>query len=432
MPKNTDKKKHIQRVGIYETLEPNHIPTLNALIKSYSLIPNTKIFAFISQRILNKIEGLGLENLATLIVQREDQSNKDFLAQITHFIDSSPPNPSSPSNQTNLLSALERLHICSTQEKFKDFAEFNPKTLKELVLHIHNTDIWFKTKPKYHIDTLLYDLRNDQSNRKKINIIGRFLKNITLRNYYISKILKNYSRNYNLKLVVQNSNIAKSIPIPKEVLIFPFACYEPKEANTQGKDPQNPQNPKNGKKITIGICGMISQERRDYIGLFNALSKAGKRNIENLEFKLLGYINPREENTLLPRIKHLTSENFNITLCPQNHTCMDYQQNLKSCDILLNLVKIKKSAHSKYSYTKESGAVGDMISSGKPGLIPENYFIEKEFHDSTIKFSDLKDLISILNKLEDQPDILKSLEDEALKASLNFTPTKLSKILKFS
>jgi hypothetical protein len=403
---NTFNNSKPLNIGILENLEPNHVQTLNALVKSYATLKNVNIVVFVSQKTLSQIKGLGLEHLAKFKTQKETISNQEFLKEIENFSKTSP---------------FYRFHICSTKDYYKDYSNFKPNT-NEIVLHIHNTDVWFENNLKDHTTTLLYDLKNDESRRKKINIIGKFFKNLLIRSYYTKKILIEYSKNYKLLFIVQNKNIAKNVVGNREnTIIFPFSCFED---NSKTKD-----YCPNGKNLTIGICGMVSQERRNYLDLFEELKKSRDKEISQLEFLLLGYINPREKESFLKEISTLQNLGIKVYHVSKNNTCLDYQRNMENCDILLNLVKLKKGARSIYSKTKESGMIGDMISSAKPGLVPKGYYIEAPFKASTLEFDNMENLLTILKDLLVNPTKLVALKEKAYEVSNMFTPIKLCKTL---
>jgi len=402
----------MQTIGILEYIETNHVQTVNALIKSYCTLPDTKIIVFASQEVNKELEHFSVNKLCERVVQTQSETKAQFLKRVSDLTTSRP---------------LKRLHICSTTEEYNNLSSFKPKS-NEIALHIHNTEEWFDNSPKYHLDTLVHDLKYDQSQRKKSRIIARFLYNITAKRAQIHKCLLNWRKNSEVKLFVQNSNIAKTLEAkhPKlegNIVIFPFSCYEP---NTNHQYENNTSVTNANTKLKIGICGTITQERRDYLGFFNILENS---DIKDFEFLLLGTFNPREEKRFLTRIQELQSKGIKVLPVAGTKNAKSYEQAMSNCDLLLNLVKLQKSAHSIYGKTKESGMIGDMIRSANPGLIPEGYFTEDEFKLSTVKYKSLEELISILQTLKDNPPKLEILKRQALLASQAYLPTKLCRKL---
>lgn len=385
------------KIGIIEICEPTHYSAVNGLMKSYAYDRNNLVYVFTIEKIANALKENSLPDNTKLIIFSEKDDLRVFLKSIETY-------------------QFDKFHLCTVSKYYTEFLQFTPKC-KELYFHIHNVEAWFNDQISHRFGLLMYNLQNSPVKVSFVRTIGRFFKEISYKRYRKQILTKVYS--YNHHFIVYSSGVkqflAKFVPMEK-ISVFPFAIYE-----------NMPDNSVNNTQLRICVPGIVSNDRRDYDSLFRILML----NIEKLKGKLtvdlLGFI-PKEQLHLVDTIKALQSNGINMLYYLEFVFGEKYDRPLSQADIILGNLRVEKNTAQKYGQTKESGTVYNMVRGAKPGLLPQDYPLDEEFHSSSILFNDYEHLGEIIVKLVDEPIRIQHLKELAKVNSEQFSPESLSKL----
>jgi hypothetical protein len=103
----------------------------------------------------------------------------------------------------------------------------------------------------------------------------------------------------------------------------------------------------------------------------------------------------------------------------------EFDAAIASCDLLLNNQFISKNNTEVYGQTKESGMIFNMLRAAKPGLLPRQYNVSLEFHDSSIFFDDYENLMEVIEMLLADRQRLDNLKESAKRLSDRYLPDNL-------
>jgi hypothetical protein len=187
-------------------------------------------------------------------------------------------------------------------------------------------------------------------------------------------------------------------------------------------------NSVNNSTLRICVPGIVSNGRRDYDSLFRILFDNAEQLKGKLTVDLLGFI-PKEEQHLLEPIKALQEKGINMLYYLEFVFGEKYDRPLSQADIVLGNLRVEKNSAQKYGQTKESGTVYNMVRGAKPGLLPENYPLDEEFHASSLLFEDYDQLGKMIVQLVDDKQQIQRLKDQALLNSEQFAPGPLYQLL---
>lgn len=163
--------------------------------------------------------------------------------------------------------------------------------------------------------------------------------------------------------------------------------------------------------FTVVIPGGVSQKRRDYRHVLNAIQKSEAA--KNIEFVFLGKATGEE----LENIKKLADE-FKIRYFTERVPQKDFEFWMKKANVLWCPIQQKTEFFSQeeiYGKTKMTGNIGDAIKFGKIAVFPENYssnldFIVSEKENIIQQFNDLKDFKYDFQKDYNKKSVLGNLE----------------------
>jgi hypothetical protein len=388
----------VKKIGILEITQPTHYSVVNGLVKTYACNYNNMVYIFTIEKIATALKENGLPENVELIIYSGKNSLGTFLKKIES-------------------QRFERFHLCTVSKVYSHFARFNPQC-KELYFHVHNVEEWYEDHISKRFALMMHDLKDSNVKVSPVRAVYRFVKGTFLKRYRQKILRKVYS--YNHHYIVHSYSVkrflAKFVPAQK-ITVFPFAIYEHMTDNSS-----------NNTKLRICVPGIVSNIRRDYDSLFNALLL----NVENLKGKiivdLLGYI-PEEELHHLETIKTLQNQGIDMVYYLEFVFGKKYDRPLSQADIILGNLRVEKNSSQKYGQTKESGTVYNMVRGAKPGLLPENYPFDEEFRSSSILFKDYNHLAKIILQLANDPAKIASLKQQAKINSEQFSPTSLYGLL---
>jgi hypothetical protein len=384
------------KIAILEICTPTHYTLTNALIKTYSTDPNNTIVVYTLDNIAKILVDGGISAQTSIVIfdKTSDKTNTtDFFKNIEK-------------------TAYDRLHICTIEDYFEDFVTFKPNA-KDLFFHIHDIDLWFDLGFKSRFQNLLFDLKN---NTGKIRSIARFGKDVLIRQPLKQKILRGLLGNNPYYIVMSNAlknNLSQHVS-PEKIVIFPTLINE-------GITPKLTQN--NG-KVRIGIPGIITDERRDYSGLFKILNTILPQIKDKLIVDLLGRVDKKELH-LADKIKDLQAKGLDITYSLDFIDAITFDEMLDKADILLNNQTMNVSHTGQYGATKESGMIFNIVRGSKPAIFPKAYVVDDEFENVMMYYDSETALIDILLGLANHTIDIEQYKTNAIELGKSYTPENL-------
>lgn len=385
------------RIGIIEVSEPNHYSAVNALLKTYTSNQDNQVTVYTLPSIQLALKENGIPQNASIVTLEHKNALSKLLKDIEkiHF---------------------DRIHICTIFDNFIEFAHFKPQ-VDEVYLHIHQCEEWYNDNYQRAITNLILNLKNKDQNRKYYRIIARSVVDFSYYRLLRKKILSDYDSDYKLKLIVHSKGQKETLrrySCQSEIIIFPFALYE-------GMDDLSSSN----QLLRVCVPGVISQAKRDYLSLFRALQENADRLCDRIYLHLLGYITDREKEEMESAISELASSGYKIYYHKTFVYGKEFDDALENCDLLLNNQFISKNNTEVYGQTKESGMIFNMLRAAKPGLLPQQYNVSPEFHNSTLFFDNYEHLVEIIEELSANPERLNQLKLLAKKLSVCYSPESL-------
>ncbi len=384
-------------IGIIEVSEPNHYSAVNGLLKTYANNPNNKIIVYSLPLIQKALEENGLPNNSSLVALEPGQSLKKLLDDIEKI-------------------AFDRIHICTIFDNYLEFAQFKPQT-KEIFFHVHQCEEWYNDNFSRAMNTLVLSLKNKDQNRDYSRILARAVVDYLIYKPIRKKMLAQYEQNYQLKIIVHSEGQKEALlkySCQSPITIFPFAIYEGMEDNSQSNE-----------LLTICIPGVITQAKRDYLGLFQALQENSETLSDRIYLYLLGYITDREKAEMSTAIANLVDSGYQVRYHDSFVYGEEFDQAIANCDLLLNNQFISRNSTEVYGKTKESGMIFNMLRAAKPGLLPKEYNVASEFQDSSLFFESYPHLIEIIHQILDDSQKLQQLKISAQKLSAVYSADSL-------
>ncbi|MGL5939106.1 MAG: hypothetical protein ACRC2S_01765 [Waterburya sp.] len=384
-------------IGIIEVSEPNHYSAVNGLVKTYASEPSNKIIVYTLPSIQKALAENGLPDNASVVVLEKSQSLKSLLGEIENI-------------------AFDRIHICTIFDNYFEFAQFKPQ-VKEIIFHVHQCEEWYNDNFSRAINTLLPSLKNKDQNRKYSRIIGRAVVDYLVYRPLRKKMLTQYAQNYQLKIIVHSQGQKEALleyGCKFPIIVFPFAIYEGMADASQ-----------TNQMLRICIPGVITQAKRDYLGVFQILQENATALRDRLELYLLGYVTERETKEMGAAISDLKAAGYKVYYHDDFVYGEEFDRAIAGCDLLLNNQFISKNSTEVYGKTKESGMIFNMLRAAKPGLLPKEYHVSPEFNDCTLFFDSYPHLIELIQKVLDNPQLLQQLKASAKELSVSYSPTAL-------
>lgn len=387
-----------KKIGIIEVCQPTHYSVVNGLMKAYAWDKDSVVYLFIMEKIAVALKENGLPENARLIIYSEKDNLKAFLKMVESY-------------------QFDRFHLCTVSKQYARFVHFKPRC-SELYFHVHNVEEWFDDRISAHFTIMKHDLKNEVVKVSPVRTVYRFVKALVQRSHR-RKILKTVI-SYNHHFIVHSGGVkqflATFVPVEK-ITVFPFAIYEHMPDNSVGNN-----------KLRVCVPGIVNNIRRDYDSLFRILSANAAKLKGKITIDLLGFI-PKEELHFVDTIKNLQSAGIDMIYYLEFVFGEKYDRPLSKSDIVLGNLRVEKNAAQKYGQTKESGTVYNMVRGAKPGLLPEDYPLDEEFHSSSLFFADYDQLGDILVELANDPARINPLKLQAKIVSEQFSPASLYQLL---
>ncbi|MEM8828339.1 MAG: hypothetical protein AAGE96_03155 [Cyanobacteria bacterium P01_G01_bin.19] len=383
-------------VGIFEVSEPNHYSAVNGLVKTYASDPNNEIIVYTLPSIEKALLENGLPNNSRLVVLQEDRSLKELFEEAEKI-------------------SFDRIHVCTIFDNYSEFGQFKPQT-KDVYFHVHQVEEWYNDDLERAIKTLIPMIKNKDQNRQYSRIIARSLIDYVFYRPIRKKILQNFDANYNLRLIVHSEGQKEALQEYSQspITIFPFAIYEGMTDSSQENE-----------KLRICVPGVISQTKRDYLSLFQALEQNAAELKDRIDIYLLGYITDREKDAMDKAIQKLIDSGYQVSYHDTFVYGEEFDRAISQSDILLNNQFVRKNGTEVYGKTKESGMIFNMLRAAKPGFLPREYSVSQEFHDCTLFFDDYNNLVDLIKEIVGNPARLEQLKTSAQQLSFSYLPDNL-------
>jgi hypothetical protein len=384
------------RVGITEIMETGHVVLAETLCKIFCSDSKNQVSLFTI-----KVHAENLKYLTekypnqSIIVKLSQQNEENFLKEIGS-------------------TSFDRLYIVTLNRFFRPFSRWQVKSRVFLV--VHNLDEWFYISLFQNIRKFIYSVISNPH----FKLLIYFIKVHFIYPADKKQILKIIHQT-NGCVVVLSESIRKevnnlNINVPVEVV--PFSVFDPSLVNIDMGI---------NKPLRICIPGILSQYRRNYLGLLDIVEKQLGSYKNRFIIDFLGGIQSdnllNDSKPILERIERLNRDGFSIIMHPVNFIPpVEYDKELSLADIILGNMNVVLNKFSEYGKTKETGLPFAMIKAAKPGILPDNYPFPKEIGSSILLYHDFQDLGRILiNLINDRQSVI-VLKKEALVNSKKFTP----------
>lgn len=387
------------KIAVIEIMETGHVTLAESVCRIFGSDPDTDITLF---TLPGHAESLGfitktLKNIR-IIAKKPEQSFSDFLNSVGQV-------------------KFDRIYIITLTKRFKEFSNWKPQG--RIFLVVHNLEEWFgltffKALPAFF---------DDFASRPRTGYLLYLLKLHFIYPVYKRRILRKTVLSSG-SLVVLSEAVKKealklSDILPVEVL--PFSVFDPEAI---------PESGTNGGPLKICIPGLVSQYRRDYLGLMDLIGKRFGDKKEMFTIDFLGGIrkdNHRNDTAPVLEMAHrLSNIGFAIIIHETEFIAVEeYDRQLSGCDIILGNMNVRLSARSRYGQTKETGLPFAMIKAAKPGILPSQYEVPSELETSVVRYNNYDELGDLIEELINDRQRLKFLSARASENSLLFTPDKI-------
>jgi hypothetical protein len=398
MGRDISKQSRSMRVGVIEIMETGHIVLAETLCRIFCYDPRNQVFLFTIEKHSENLKHLcdRYPNLK-LVVNPSKNDTEIFLKKVDDL-------------------HLDRVYIVTLIKYFRELSKW--KINASLFLIVHNLDEWFNLSFSEGFRKFIY---NALKNHHLKTLIYFFKVNFIYPGYkkrILDKVKQTCGHLVVLSEAIRKELLKINTDIPVDVI--PFCVYDPPELNSS--DETNPEKP-----LKICVPGILSQYRRDYLGLLDLIENQLSAYKTRFSVDFLGgvyYDNPLDNsNLIIDRVEQLKSQGFSIIVHPvQFIPLSEYDHELSESDIILGNMNVVLNKFSIYGKTKEAGQYSSMIKGAKPGILPDSYVAPEELSSSIVLFHDFQEIGRILIDLINNRQMVESLKKKALENSRHFSP----------
>lgn len=154
----------------------------------------------------------------------------------------------------------------------------------------------------------------------------------------------------------------------------------------------SPHNDYKNEEIRIGLLGHISEKRRDYDLVCNALSQLSNEQRKKLKIVTMGFILDANSNRVIQKLLQSVKVDWQKGMLSEE----DFEKRGRSCHIFLAPLNHKK----EYGTLFGTGSLGDAISLRKKMIIPAFADPAQEFRDICYYYKTETDLSKILGDID--------------------------------
>ena len=390
--RSLEQKMHI---ALIEISEPNHYMVMDGLIRTYCEDKRNRVSVILNQHTLTHIKR---SNYSSQVILKVLEANEDL-------------------KPTILKIRPDRIHICSGSRYQKQLLQAIKHYNHEIFFHFHNIETWFSNPVKYQIELIKKKVANKAGALELFQMIKYSIKKIAY-SFWAKKLIKEIVKknSYYVTLSqIQESILERYLTNPRFIR-FPSLITE--------RD--LPKEQRNSDQINICIPGTVQGERRDYQGFLKSV-------LYHQEiFRSIGYIEllgrfDGQNKTISDLILEVKSAGIKLLYHDYFLDPTLYSERISQCDVLLGNILIRPTDEGQL---KETGTVYNMVSYAKPGLFPKGFILDDLFDGSYIQYQDYEHLASIINDMQNKPEIIEGLKKSAANLSEKFTPSALLKRLK--
>ena len=177
-------------------------------------------------------------------------------------------------------------------------------------------------------------------------------------------------------------------------------------------------------KTTFTITGTISDNRRDYYTVLDAINHIPEQLKSMLRLVLLGRPIGKYGDMIIERCKSMIADGWDIDYSDEYIPQDIMTQKLQATDVMIAPMKFTYTSgtiNERFTYTKGTGTFNDAIRFGTPAIVPVDYNIAAEFASCFLTYSDQHSLSEILSELIENPDKLLNVKEATINVMKNFT-----------
>ena len=146
------------------------------------------------------------------------------------------------------------------------------------------------------------------------------------------------------------------------------------------------------KEVNIGLLGILTDFRRDYNLIINALVELSATERKKIKFIILGATPGGSDNPIIKEfIKHTEVDYISGWI-----TAEQFDQRGNACDILISTLQRKF----EYGIYKGTGSFGDAIYLKKKIILPDYVDPDFEFKKISVYYSNKEELVNIFKNIE--------------------------------
>ena len=375
------------RIGIIELMN-SHYTLVDTLTRVFTEKNEDEVYIFINETAREKMSYLSHFPNVNILTRSKDEKMGDFVDKI---------------NTLN----LDLQFITTLEYNLSDFLKFpRPGSTN---LFIHNLNNW---TGKGSFALVAESLREKPFHLKKFLVyIKRAIFYPFLRKKIAGRILSNGG-----KFVVLTERLKEHLAnnFPREqIIVIPFRIYQPEIMDS------SPGN----EKLRVCIPGLLNTRKRDYRSVIGLIENDSHFYKENVIFDFLGKIpHPpgQEEKSVLKQISKLKDEGIELITYDDYIDTGPFNENIAKADILLGNMYINLASET-YGITKETGVIFNMVSAGKPVLLPSGYFAEPDLEKGIVRFENYEDLDRKIKSLVHDREALSDIKSKAVRAASNYS-----------
>ena len=276
--------------------------------------------------------------------------------------------------QLQFLNNQDIIIFITLVSSFRFFAKitFTAKTI--LLIHNVNTMLLFKDKlwinrsslPLFSKDALRFLLDKIKRTSFHKRLLLEKMNYLSYSSYNLTYYAKSITNHYDDKIID---------PLP---LSF-FNNYEVEKSKT----------------IIISIPGVVLEEARDYLMVYEVFKELHFKTEKVIQLQLLGNSNSDYGKEIVNKFQELESDNFKLISFLKPLSQKEFDHSLKKTDFMILPIRKYRQfgiIKEEYGKTNISGGLNDMIRFGIPVLLYDHYKTEKWFEPLVSTFKNRTEL----------------------------------------
>lgn len=369
----------LKKIGIID-ISTNHIEYMYTLAK-ITRIQDTEVYLFVNEEMYKMVQdymGENVDNYKVIVVCKKYTIN--YLRYIQKYIKKN---------------EFDVIFVNTIQDHYLAFMLFN-LNVKKMILTIHNINTW---------------ILPNKENREPRFIFRKLLRKMILKKYkYINVLSENLKEYF---MIYRKDKILYTLP---------YFVREIKETSSE-KDTNN---------IRFVIPGNIEEKRRDYELVYNTFKKVFKKH-GNISIILLGKPIGQYGEKIISKFQQLKEEGCDITFYKEFVPQDIYDKEIEASDFIIGPINVPivfDNTMEYYGTTKETGITFNIIMYAKPAILPCKFNIIKKLESGVVHYNNDEDLILKIEEVISNKSYRKSLIEQAIKNSGEFSLENFQKYFK--